>query len=335
MKREKRKEKKKIQPLALRTEDSGLSTEDSALSTSSSGLSTRHSALRTQHSALRTQHSALDLFCPQCGYNLRGIDSDRCPECGYSLDFLKLTEAQLPWLRRAEIGRVRAYWRTVLTAILHKKKFWEEISRPASYRDAQLFRWITILVAYLPLIPITIAVLLSNPDQVFSWALENEAFVFIGTVIVIHMCILLFLAGATGLPSYFFHPKSIPVEHQNRAVALSYYCCAPLAWLPLACAVPFCLYLLIRYETLEGNSLIAAVVLMACVFLSIYFFCRLFVEWLLELNGLHKRATQSETVRYGLFLVLLPFLWFVLGCLILVGLPLVFGYVALVITSLW
>ncbi len=27
-----------------------------------------------------------DLYCPQCGYNLRGIPEDRCPECGFGYD---------------------------------------------------------------------------------------------------------------------------------------------------------------------------------------------------------------------------------------------------------
>ncbi len=90
-------------------------------------------------------HSAgVGLFCPQCGYNLRDIDSELCPECAYSLAFLRQAEPQLPWLRRDEIGRVRAYWRTIGLAIRHKKRFWEEISRPVSHRDAQRFRWITM-----------------------------------------------------------------------------------------------------------------------------------------------------------------------------------------------
>ncbi len=27
-----------------------------------------------------------DLYCPECGYNLRGIPEDRCPECGFGYD---------------------------------------------------------------------------------------------------------------------------------------------------------------------------------------------------------------------------------------------------------
>ncbi len=27
-----------------------------------------------------------DLYCPQCGYNLRGIPEDRCPECSFGYD---------------------------------------------------------------------------------------------------------------------------------------------------------------------------------------------------------------------------------------------------------
>ena len=33
-------------------------------------------------SASTASSSADDLYCPDCGYNLRGITSDRCPECG-------------------------------------------------------------------------------------------------------------------------------------------------------------------------------------------------------------------------------------------------------------
>ncbi len=294
-----------------------------------------HSALSTSPSVLRSPSSVLDVFCPQCGYNLRGIDSARCPECGYSIDFRKLTAPQLPWLHRDEIGRVRAYWRTTCTAILRKKKFWEEMSRPVSLRDAQQFRWITVLVVYLPLIPLSIAVVLGDPDQAFSWLMDNEPAVFVIGAIVVHLCVLLFLAGATGLPSYFFHPKRIPLEQQNRPVALSYYCCAPLAWLPVPCAMVLTTYLLIRCQVFLVDSMPAMGLILACVLFTVYFCIRIATEWLWELSGLHHRATQSESVRYGLFFILLPLLWLVLAGILLVGIPLIIGYVALVISSLW
>jgi hypothetical protein len=51
------------------------------------------------------------------------------------------------------------------------------------------------------------------------------------------ICIALFLFGMTGVASYFFHPKSLSIVRQNRALALSYYACGPLAYMPLTIAV--------------------------------------------------------------------------------------------------
>jgi hypothetical protein len=43
----------------------------------------------------------------------------------------------------------------------------------------------------------------------------------------------LFLYTWTGLHTYWLHPRSLSVERQNRAIALGYYACAPLALLPV------------------------------------------------------------------------------------------------------
>ena len=279
--------------------------------------------------------SALDIFCPQCSYNLRGIESEKCPECGYSLAFVKLTESQLPWLRRGEIGRVRAYWRTVRTAIVRKKKFWEEIGRPASYADAQVFRWATILIAYLPLIPLSAALLWTNPDNLFGWLWEHEPAFLIVAALTIHVCILLFFAGATGLPTYFFHPKHIPVEQQNRAVALSYYCAAPLAWAPVAYLLLSLVYFGLEWELFDTDHLAHIAAVIGCLLLAAYFCGRIVIEWLLELACLYKRTVRSDSTRYGMFLVFVPLLWLTCGFLILIFVPLVVGYVGLVVSSVW
>ena len=285
---------------------------------------------------MHSQPSTLpDVFCPNCCYNLRGIDSERCPECGYSLAFLKISESQIPWAQRKTLGRVRAYWRTVRTVIVRKKKFWEELSRPVSLRDAQRFRWITVLLAYLSLIPLSLTVVLDEPDAAIYRLMENEPGVFVVGMMVVHLCALLFLAGATGLPTYFFHPKRIPLEQQNRAVALSYYCCAPLACVPAIFMPLFVGYLPIWLGVLDEDSLVADCTALAVILWAMYFSLRIAIEWLLGLCWLHRRATQSESVRYSLFFILLPLLWLVLGCIVFLGIPLIVGYVVLVISSVW
>ncbi|HEX5242188.1 MAG TPA: hypothetical protein VFW23_02920 [Tepidisphaeraceae bacterium] len=48
--------------------------------------------------------------------------------------------------------------------------------------------------------------------------------------VVLFGSIWLFFFLITGLNSYFFHPAHLPIEQQNRAVAMSYYASGPLSW---------------------------------------------------------------------------------------------------------
>jgi len=49
-----------------------------------------------------------DLFCPECGYSLRGLTSDRCPECGLALGQIRALGTTIPWAHRRAIGSWRA-----------------------------------------------------------------------------------------------------------------------------------------------------------------------------------------------------------------------------------
>jgi hypothetical protein len=59
--------------------------------------------------------ASIDRFCVGCGYNLRGLISDRCPECGLKLD--EAAAAPIPWEGRRHLGAFRAFWRTVMQAM--------------------------------------------------------------------------------------------------------------------------------------------------------------------------------------------------------------------------
>jgi hypothetical protein len=166
------------------------------------------------------------LHCPDCGYNLFGIDSDRCPECGLPIDRSILGESRLPWMHRHKIGRVRAFLRTVVLATVRPRKIAEEVNRPVSYADAIKFRRICLLLAILPLL-LGIGLTVWTSDMgIFWW--EST-----GLVVACGFSAWLFLLAITGLPSLFCHPKSLPVLRQNRAIALSFYAAAPLAWMIL------------------------------------------------------------------------------------------------------
>lgn len=257
-----------------------------------------------------------DLFCPECGYNLRGLTSDRCPECGYSLEALRSRIPRLPWAHRAEIGRMRAYWQTVWMVMFRHKRFCEEIARPVDYRDAQRFRWVTVLHAYVPILIGTVLLYAWVDPRRFDGTFLDDVSHAAWPLVGLHVCILLFLAGATGLPSYFFHPRGVPVEQQNRAIALSYYAAAALAWKPMVFVIFVAGELLSDVHWVLGSavSIAAGGLLLGQVF-----------AWIADLIHVGVRVMPQRKGRLVLLAVTLPFLWLVLGCLIFFGL----GFVAL------
>jgi len=142
--------------------------------------------------------------------------------------------SRLPWADRREMGRVRAYWRTSWMAAFGPGRLAAAMNRPVSFRDAQRFRHITVLLAWLPsaawiaglwLFGVGMPTADLYRRHMLGWNLQW----LVGAVMV--LAAWLFLLGASGVASYFFHPRALSLTRQNRAIALSYYACAPLAWL--------------------------------------------------------------------------------------------------------
>src|SRR5438874_13752383 len=91
--------------------------------------------------------NSIDLICPECGYDLRGIQSPRCPECGAVFDRASASVGCIPWAHRRAMGIFRAYWRTVLLGSFRPTHLAEAIAAPVSFADARRFRLSTVLVA--------------------------------------------------------------------------------------------------------------------------------------------------------------------------------------------
>jgi hypothetical protein len=194
--------------------------------------------------------SEIDLICPECGYDLRGIESERCPECGKPFDRATASRSLIPWMHRGQIGRVRAFARTVWLATSNIKALSAEITRPVSLREAQRFRLIAVVLASLTPILILVIVLHEiggtalfalpisagnmrfNPvglPPAMSFTLPWYAGVLLWPTMPLAIFVFLYLASGVG--SYWFHPKDLSIVRQNRAVALSHYSCAPIVWL--------------------------------------------------------------------------------------------------------
>ncbi|MCK4343089.1 MAG: hypothetical protein KAY37_15350 [Phycisphaerae bacterium] len=254
--------------------------------------------------------------CPECGYDLRGSTSDRCPECGFRTEVLRTRESLIPWSHRDQLGLFRAYWKTVLVACRHPRRFSYEMARPVSYADSQSFRWLTALHAYLPIL---IGSLIWCAFKAAYWGpLDDGIWWLLGSLQVWTM---LMAALLPGLASYFFQAKKLSVEQQYRAVALSYYAWAPLAWTPLLLPI-FCATLLAWGSRSNADLvLLSAVVALYCtiLLLSTAITGRFMVLYLLPrgttgmLRGMLLILCE---VGLGLFLLLVPLSVFYLAVII-------------------
>lgn len=162
-----------------------------------------------------------------------------------------MEQSIIPWAQRHRIGAVGAYWKTVWLASFRPRQLADAVHEPVSYSDAQRFRWTT--VAWAAAISSAAAVLALGLSATSRPGARQEDFLNFtrsATLITVIGSNILFFSIASGIGSYFFHPRRIPISQQNRAVALSYYGCAPLAWLPL---VSLLLLAGIWYQRLGGN----------------------------------------------------------------------------------
>lgn len=291
----------------------GNSPSDRAAPANASACDARESAAES-----RTDY-ADDLICPECGYSLRGISSPRCPECGLLLDFIEADRPVIPWESRHELGRVRAFLQTVRQVLRRPKVFCRAVYRPVDYYAAQKFRWICVLLFWGSLLGLTAIIHFLYPNMLPE-AAEESGWWYLAWCGV---CVLPALLAFTGIPSYFFHPRELPVTRQNRAIALSYYACAPLALGPimiLAAGIGLAIWKKGDYE--YATWLIVGIL---C--------CVLLVSALEYWSAFAKCTLVGTNRRIWLNVLILP-LWFVACGLILIGLPAVAYFLALVYYSL-
>jgi hypothetical protein len=271
---------------------------------------------------------AADIFCQDCGYELRGLTGERCPECGRSLESLRSPIPLIPWVHRKELGLFRAFWATVRMTMFQRKRLCEEVVRPVAYADAQRFRWMTILHAYVPILAVTLILYGVESRGGHSTGVVGDdlvrAAVLAGwPLAVVNLGSVLLLAAATGVASYFFHPHTIPLQQQNRAVALSYYGCAPL----VATVIPAGTLLLIPSTTDPFNTILhvgVAITLQVAVVLV----------WTFNLMSIARRVIPQRKGRSLLVGYVFPGLLFVLSIACFAGVPLIAFNVYLIYDSL-
>ena len=263
--------------------------------------------------------TALDIYCPNCGYNLRGLPSPRCPECGSAVD-LTAASPVIPWRHRQRIGRIRAYLATLWTIIFRTGRIKNEVNAPTGYRDARRFWLITMAIAYLPCPLITLA-LLAAYDRSTSLLqiIQQNQYGIDYAAAAVNLGVIFFLLAATSLPSYFVMGRQMTIVRQNRAIAISYYGCA--AWVFAPVAVGACFLGPPResiFFWIFGASLCLAII----------------VVWYLNTLRLLRIATARRGKSALLMAVALPLAWIVLAVFLIAVFPFLL-YTLLILLSAW
>lgn len=81
-----------------------------------------------------------DIFCIQCGYDLRATADGRCSECGTPFTRNEYRKSVIPWENPGRFRYMRTVWK-----IIFGKKLTFEIYRQHDAKRARLFRRITAL----------------------------------------------------------------------------------------------------------------------------------------------------------------------------------------------
>lgn len=299
----------------------------------------------TDHSTAQPPADAgTDTFCPQCGYNLRGLApaldpslaghghttgaSPRCPECGLTIDAQILSLPNIPWEHRSTLGAWRAYWRTVRHATSHPIRFARESAKPLRYSDARRFQLVTVTLTWLP---IAVAILwlylrIIVPPHfsgmaALGWILEWL------TIAASLAAVWLFLLMATGIHTYLFHPRRLTPEQQDRAITIAYYAPAPLAY-----GFPVALISLLAGAALELAGPLVSIgwtLLAASLFLGLVPPTLVYTHTLLFLC----HSTHCGTGRILTLAVILPVAW-ILVAVVAGLLPFAVAYISLFALSI-
>lgn len=266
--------------------------------------------------------------CPQCDYDLRGIDSGRCPECGAAFDRDELARSSIPWDHRQSIGRFRAFWRTVGFVTFNPSLTGRHVHRPIDLAAAQRFRWITICFAYLgPAVLLGIAmgqvgamswrvVMAGMPGfgpfqplpAANDWVVPWWAGVTLRPVAFSALLMTIVLIGRAA--DFLFRSRQFTQTQQNAASTLSHYTCAPLAFLPIASILLGIGWISVRFGHLFDNPVRAIFQLMGVSGRALSLFSVLLFYF--DTLWIHRRATRMSNGQTLAVALILPSLW--LGC---------------------
>jgi hypothetical protein len=235
--------------------------------------------------------------CDECGYRLRGLTVTRCPECGTEFDPRAAPQADIPWLRRGELGVTSAYVQTVTMILIQPRRFAAELCRPVrvSAEDAYEFRLLSIFISSVSVL-LALAAYLRDPLSL--WPMR--------VVPMLAMAWVVIAAGlrlASDLPTFIW--GGLP-RRASQLSPLHQYACAPLALLPLV-AAPWVLGLMIFEADMvdSGGQITPA----AWLFVAALLVPIVVLAWLIPVRFMDAATHNRE--RVTLLAVYLPIHWLI------------------------
>ncbi len=268
------------------------------------------------------------------------------------IDQANITVSQIPWTHRREMGRFRAFRRTVWLTLRHPKRLAADISRPVSLTNARKFQNIVVWLTFVPIAAVLLwpyfatlrerlstesigmgpfdtprnlpPTAISNTLRYLGWAFEGLGVVIAG------FCLWCFLKSITGVASYFCHPHQMSTARQNRAISLSYYASAPLAWTPITIGLIPLIIAMADASSYHHERFRYVMLLAGLAFLSAG--VQITAWWRCSLVLL-KHTTRSGGLRLAVIASLLPVFWLILAGLLLGVLPASYMFLCVVILS--
>jgi hypothetical protein len=202
------------------------------------------------------------IFCPGCGFDLRGTSSGRCGECGLEVDREALRVSGIPWAHRAKMGRVRTYLKTVWQVTIGSKRLRYESAKPQELADGRSFGRVTAALLATVLLATFFMAIWKNEGWSFLGVQPENPFRRLSgrspqaalwywqdTVVpwstgatlrpVLPVCLLLFAMYLSGAQRLLFRASSFTANQTPRGGGLGWYCAAALTFLlpAAACAI--------------------------------------------------------------------------------------------------
>ncbi len=270
----------------------------------------------------------LELFCPTCAYNLRGLTTDRCPECGQAFDRATLSNSPIPWMHRLRIGRSGAFCRTIWQATFHPPQLAAAMAAPLPIRDALRFWAIAVAGLYVitawPLIWLSI-----DFGNIPDWGLDFQLPIVAGTELrpLLFLYWLALPCAVSLIQCLTMARAAGNAATRQRAAAVGLYLTGALLLILLVTSI--IVDGIVSIWIAGGDELARHIPFLLTVPLCVAMLLRL-----IPTSGVYRHIARTSHLRTLLVALRLLLLWCVGALVCCIGLPWVAGLLRIMFHSI-